>query len=306
MPIDQRLLGLYSLNFFINAANSILAPIYPDEAMEKGVSKDVIGLIFSSHPIASFLFSLILGKMMNSWGRKRLLILGLLMQSIGLATFGSVLYINNLALFISISVVARIVQGIGLACYGAIAYAYIPLLYPDSVEKKISYMEILTGLGLMLGPLIGGLLHTIGGYQTPFYTMAGIFFVVTPFMLSRLPADSKTKLIEGEGGENKKGSISLFKFLGNRRIFCTFLVVVLPNCGMCFLQPTLTAHLHTFTSSSMIISLMFSIGTLTYVLSMPILAILPKRLDRRLWLMTGIVISSLSYFFLGKLSYFPN
>ena len=48
MAIDQRLFGIYSLNFFINAANSILAPFYPDEAIKKGVTKDIIGFIFSS------------------------------------------------------------------------------------------------------------------------------------------------------------------------------------------------------------------------------------------------------------------
>lgn len=305
MTIDQRLLGLYSLNFFINAANSILAPFYPDVAIDKGVSKDIIGFIFSSHPIASFLFSLLLGKMMHFWGRKKILILGLLLQSLGLATFGAVIHIPNKYLFIAISVVARTTQGIGLACYGSIAYAYIPLLYPDTVEKKISYMEILTGMGLMLGPLIGGLLFSLGGYQLPFYFMAGIFFFVTPFMLSRLPADSS---FQHKDEKVREKPISLFKFLFNKKIFLTFLIVVLPNCGMCFLQPTLTNHLHDYTSSTLVISLMFSVGTLAYALSMPLISVLPKRIDRRVWLTIGIALSSISYFLMGPEPYFnfPN
>jgi len=55
------------LNFFTNAANSILAPLYPDVA----IKKEVGGYVFAAHPIFSFLFSLLMGKMMKFWRRCR-------------------------------------------------------------------------------------------------------------------------------------------------------------------------------------------------------------------------------------------
>lgn len=304
MAIDKRLFGLYSLNFFINAANSILAPFYPDEAIAKGVSKDVIGLIFSSDPLASFFFSLALGKMMNKWGRRKLLTIGLFLQSFGLAAFGAVIHSPSQSVFIAISIIARVFQGLGLSAYLAIAYAYIPLLYPTSVEQKIGIMEMLTGVGLMLGPLIGGLLFELGGYQTPFYSMAALFFVVIPLIWNNLPPDNSSSpnfspLLEDEIPKKDKKTLSLIKFLTNRQIICMFIVVILPNCGLCFLQPTLSSHLHSFTSSTLLISAIFSVGTIFYALFMPIISVLPKSIDRRLWIILGTLLVTLSSFLLG-------
>ena len=287
------------MNFFTNAANSILAPFYPDVAIKKGVGTDIIGYVFAAHPIFSFLFSLLMGKMMKFWGRKKILVMGLLFQSMGLATFGAVIHVEEKIPFVLISALARIIQGIGFACYGSVAYGYLPLLYPDSVEKKISYMEILTGVGLMLGPLIGGLLYSLGGYECPFYFMAGFFFLITPVMLGRLPPDVKeVKKDKEEVAENVK-PISVARFLFNKRMFMAFLIVVIPNSAFGVLQPTFTNHMHQFTDNTMVISIMFSVGTFAYALSMPMMACLPKRLDRRIWLMIGLILNSLSGFLLG-------
>jgi len=146
-------------------------------------------------------------------------------------------------------------------------------------------MEILTGVGLMLGPLIGGLLDSVGGYECPFYFMAGFFFLITPLMLGRLPPDVKeVKKDKEEQAENVK-PIGVARFLFNKRMFMTFLIVVIPNSAFGVLQPTFTNHMHQFTDNTMVISIMFSVGTFAYALSMPMMACLPKRLDRRLWLM---------------------
>lgn len=294
MKFDSTLFALYSLNFFINAANSILAPFYPSEASSKGVSQSIVGIIFSAHPICSFFFSLILGKMMKFWGRKKILAISLILQAIGLILFGAVIHIDSYAVFITISVIARGIQGIGLGAYGAIAYAYLPLLYPDSVEKTIAFMELLTGLGLMLGPLIGGVLFLLGGYQCPFYLMSGIFVLSTPFVLKKLPSD---KLFLK--GAKEKPKVDLSKYFKNRKIIFLYILMMLPNCGISFLEPTLANHLKNFTSNDFIIALLFSVGTLTYALTIPLINLLDKNYNKKTALIIGTIVCSISYVFLG-------
>lgn len=294
MKFDGILFALYSLNFFINAANSVLAPFYPSEATSKGVSTTIVGIVFSAHPICSFFFSLILGKMMKFWGRKKILGISLLMQAIGLVLFGTVIYIDNYAGFITASVIARGIQGIGLGSYGSIAYAYLPLLYPDNVEKTIALMELLTGLGLMLGPLMGGVLYELGGYQCPFYVMSAIFIISAPFILRKLPPD--TNFLEGAG---KKESIHLTKYFKNRKILFLYILMMLPNCGISFLEPTLANHLSQFTSSSFVIAVLFSVGTLTYALTIPLINMLKKDYNKKMALIAGTLICTVGYLFLG-------
>lgn len=66
------------VNFILNAAVSVIAPFYPPLAHdEAGVSIKVIGYIFSLNPVGAFTFSLVFGKYMSLWGRKRCMIIGL-------------------------------------------------------------------------------------------------------------------------------------------------------------------------------------------------------------------------------------
>jgi MFS family permease len=37
-------------------------------------------------------------------------------------------------------------------------------------EKYIGWVEAATGVGLLFGPLLGGMLFTVGGYLAPFIT----------------------------------------------------------------------------------------------------------------------------------------
>ena len=298
MAFDAILIGLYTLNFFINAANSVLAPFYPNEAISKGVSTGVIGVVFSAHPICSFFFSLALGKMMKLWGRKKILTISLILQAIGLILFGAVINFDNYAVFIAISVIARGIQGIGLGAYGSIAYAYIPLLYPDAVEKKIAMMELITGLGLMLGPLLGGALYVLGGYQCPFYVLSVVFIIASPFILSKLPSD---KLVVEE---NEKQTLRLTSFFKNRKVMMCYILMLLPNCGISFLEPTLAKHLKEYTSSDFLISLIFSIGTLTYAATIPLINLMDKNYNKKTALIFGTLVCSISYIFLGPYSGF--
>ena len=48
-------------------------------------------------------------------------------------------------------------------------------------------MEVTTGLGMMLGPLIGTFLYVIGGYPLPFYLLAAIGVLPMPSIVTRLP-----------------------------------------------------------------------------------------------------------------------
>ena len=51
-------------------------------------------------------------------------------------------------------------------------------------EQNIGLLEVATGLGLLLGPLNGSLLHSIGGFALPFLFNAGCFAVLlVPVMM---------------------------------------------------------------------------------------------------------------------------
>lgn len=59
--MDGNLIALSTMNFFLNAAVSVITPFYPAIASDKGVNATLIGLIFALNPIGSFSVSLSIG-----------------------------------------------------------------------------------------------------------------------------------------------------------------------------------------------------------------------------------------------------
>ncbi len=61
--------------------------------------------------------------------------------------------------------------------------AIISSFFPDSKEDNITVLEIGIGIGLLVGPLLGAFLYTIGGYILPFWTVAVICMLLYPLLL---------------------------------------------------------------------------------------------------------------------------
>ena len=68
--------------------------------------------------MSSFISSLYYGKVMVLYGRKRILLIGLIVMGISLIIFGLIDYIHdNNALLISIAIITRLLMGFSYAAY---------------------------------------------------------------------------------------------------------------------------------------------------------------------------------------------
>ena len=56
-------------------------------------------------------------------------------------------------------------------------YSIATNFFSEDKEAVIGYLESFMGLGCFLGPLLGSLLYTIGGYQFIFYSFGGFFLI---------------------------------------------------------------------------------------------------------------------------------
>jgi MFS family permease len=59
--------------------------------------------------------------------------------------------------------------------------------FPDHKEFMIGMLEAGAGLGMMVGPLIGTLLFSIGGYNFMYYSFGSIFYFLAVSMYFFLP-----------------------------------------------------------------------------------------------------------------------
>lgn len=61
-------------------------------------------------------------------------------------------------------------------------YSVSTNFFPDHKDAMIGYIEAVTGVGLILGPLIGSGLYALGGYLFIFYAFGSIFIVFSFFV----------------------------------------------------------------------------------------------------------------------------
>ena len=64
--------------------------------------------------------------------------------------------------------------------------AIITSCFPEDGEDNIAILEAGVGIGMLLGPLLGALLYTFGGYIFPFYFVAVMILALYPILVSTI------------------------------------------------------------------------------------------------------------------------
>jgi len=130
---------------------------------------------------------LIFGTLSSALGKTRLFLAGLLLFTASSAACG-------LAGSLPLLVLSRIVQGIGAAMLLSISMAIIMQVFPPHERgKALGYVTATIGLGLIIGPALGGVL--VDAFGWPF-----VFFVNVPIGIALLvPAVRYLRLGDGGG-----------------------------------------------------------------------------------------------------------
>ena len=61
-------------------------------------------------------------------------------------------------------------------------YSISTNFYPENKDAMVGYIEAVTGVGLILGPLFGSFLYALGGYVFIFYSFGGLFMASSFFI----------------------------------------------------------------------------------------------------------------------------
>ena len=84
---------------------------------------------------------------------------------------------------------SRAFQGVGAAGLTIAVVAIISIEYRDRIEKMFGIQQTLSGMAMIIGPVIGLILFKIGGFSCIFYVLSGVFFSGLVFLIVVLPKD---------------------------------------------------------------------------------------------------------------------
>lgn len=159
------------LNMFIAVAGfGIIIPIIPDYLKMIGEGGTAAGLMISVFAGAQLLMSPIAGKWADVYGRRLMIILGLIGFTISMGVF----YLSD---NLTVLLISRAIGGVGAALLIPAIFAYVAdITTLKQRAKGNSYISAAMSLGIVIGPGIGGFFAEFG-LKAPLLLSAIVSFV---------------------------------------------------------------------------------------------------------------------------------
>ncbi|MBR3063775.1 MAG: MFS transporter [Exiguobacterium sp.] len=168
---QKNQLAILMLNMFIAVAGfGIIIPIIPDYLKMIGEGGTAAGLMISVFAGAQLVMSPIAGKWADVYGRRLMIILGLIGFTISMGVF----YLSD---NLTILLISRAIGGVGAALLIPAIFAYVADI--TTLEQRArgnSYISAAMSLGIVVGPGIGGFFAEFG-LKTPLLVSAIVSFI---------------------------------------------------------------------------------------------------------------------------------
>lgn len=157
----------------------VLIPVVPLYARGFGADEFVVGLLIATYALMQFVFSTVLGRLSDRFGRRPVLLWTTAGNALAYVAFA--LAGNLLVLF-----VARALNGV-MSANVAVAQAYVADALPeDDRTRGFGLLGAAFGLGLVFGPALGGVFSSEAAVSVVEATVPPLSPLVTPYSLPGL------------------------------------------------------------------------------------------------------------------------
>jgi DHA1 family tetracycline resistance protein-like MFS transporter len=175
------LIVIFTTVFIDLVGFGIVIPVLPfyAEGTIFNATPRTVGLLFASYSIMQLIFSPILGRLSDKYGRRPVLLISIIGTGIGFLILGAA---NTLWMLFA----GRILDGITGGNIST-AQAYIAdITTKEERAKGMGLIGAAFGLGFIFGPAIGGILSR-WGIHVPFFFAAGLCFANAMLLYFTLP-----------------------------------------------------------------------------------------------------------------------
>ena len=276
-------------NMFIAMAGfGLIIPIMPEYLGTFGVAGQALGFLIAIFSFSQFIFSPLAGDLSDKHGRKKLIIIGLIIMGLSQLAFG-------LATELWMLYVARFFSGLGAA------FMIPPMM--AFVADITTYKERGRGMGLlgasmsfgfMIGPAIGGALSKIS-LEFPFYFSTGAALIAAVISVFALPNPATSSAVE-PGSEKK--SENLFKQMKRSTTtpyFVMLIVMFVFSFGLANFQSTISLYVdHKYGYTPSQIAVIITIGGFVGVIAQTfVINKLFKRFGEMRVILVNLIIAAL-------------
>lgn len=172
--------------FLIFTGIGLVIPIMPTYMNELHISGSVVGLLVAAFSLTQLLFSPLAGRLSDKVGRKKIIVVGMLIFAVSEWLFG---FSNGAFMLFA----ARMLGGIGAALIMPAVMAYTAdVTTMEDRAKGMGFINAAITTGFIIGPGIGGYIAEFG-IRVPFYGAAVAGLIAAIVTLIILPESERKR-----------------------------------------------------------------------------------------------------------------
>lgn len=234
--------------------------------------EEQLGLLYGGYSAGVLAATPPFGYLGDRIGCRWPMILGVLLSALTVALFALA---GNFPLLL----LGRVMQGAAASATWTAGLALIAAHYPQKRVEMIGFALMGSTAGSLLGPVIGGALYQAGGYVLPFAATGALVAIDAGLRVSLLLRD------RGNAGARP----DLRALLLDRSVLVVAAAVALAAIGWGIIEPLLPSRLGRLGASPAAIGLIFTLGSIAYGLSAPLVSRVSDRLPIRKVIIGGTI-----------------
>ncbi|GEK35321.1 MFS transporter [Kurthia sibirica] len=202
----------------------LIVPVMPTIMREMNLDGQTMGYLVAAFSFTQLLISPFAGKWVDRFGRKKMIVIGMVIFGISELLFA-------MGHTVSLLYLARFIGGVSAAFTMPAITAYVAdITTLKQRPKAMGYVSAAINTGFILGPGLGGFLAEVDT-RLPFFTAAGLGFIGALFSLIYLKEPHKPS-----EANNKKPSedtaITGWRTLAQPLYFIPFLIILIASFGL--------------------------------------------------------------------------
>jgi MFS family permease len=208
---------LVATTFIDRVGGALIFPflsLYVAQKFDVGMTQ--VGLLFGTWSLSSLIGSTIGGALADRFGRKFIMIFGLLFSA-GTALFMG--FVEKLSTFYVLAIVAGVFSDIGYPAHQAMV---ADLLQGEQRTEGFSLLRIVANLAITIGPAIGGMLAGVS--YLLLFVIDAIASTITALIVLKTIPETKPSNVDGQPSESILQTISGYGRVLKDRFFVAFIL----------------------------------------------------------------------------------
>ncbi|XP_049529049.1 uncharacterized protein LOC119460619 isoform X2 [Dermacentor silvarum] len=240
------LLPMIHTQFWVAAAYSLLAPLFPAVAVSRGLEAWEYGFVFSLGKITTLIGSAWAKNLIQQTSPKCVFLIGQVGYFLANAVYGALYWIPGDYMMLGVALFGGALGGLSESLYCVASYATATVLLADHLGFAV-----------------------VWGYPAAFFVTSSLFMLSCPFIATSRIFRRNRKPAVGDphvNGENTGGETDMkhYWLLRDARFISYLFNLFLNGLIFGFIEPTLEPYLNQFHNSSSGIGSVFSVYALTF------------------------------------------